>query len=180
MILPATAHRTGGFCMPHSGHSLSFLEALEAEPAFEKPVPQKEVLEEVFHAETKQALGLLFSIMIAGDELRMFSAKPVGESPFFAARGVALFRGGKCITGFVTKWSANPAFDRDLEEACPREVIQAAFGNSWKDIEDKIPEGATYISFRTSPRSWACLCGRAGFAVKYKGEYLWSVITWLN
>jgi hypothetical protein len=180
MILHDTARRTGGFCMPHSGHARGFLDTLGGVADFGEPVSQKVVFEELFSKETKAALGILFSIMQPEDELRLFSIKPQGEAELIAERGVAMFRKGKCVTGFVAKWMKNPRFDEDHEEVCNREEIAKAFGGGWKKFEREVPEGATFVRFRTSPRSWSGLCGRAGYAVKYKGRYLWSTLTMIS
>jgi hypothetical protein len=166
--------------MPHSGHSRHFLDTLGGKPTFGNPSSQAEVLGELLNKESKQAIGLLFSIMLDGDELRLFSVKPQGDEPFFAESGVGLFRDGKCITGFVATWRANPHFDQDREEICSQEEIASAFGDEWQSIQEEIPEDATFVRFRTSPRSWTALCGRAGYAVKHNGEYLWQIVTMLN
>ena len=180
MILPDTSRRTGGFCMPHSGYNMEFLETLGGEPEFSEPTTQKAVLEQLLSKETKIACGVLFSVMQIRDELRLFSVKPQGEAQLIAGQGVALFREGKCITGFVANWVNNPGFDQDQEEDCDKDELAAAFGEDWCKIEKKIPEGSTFVRFRTSQRSWMSLCGRAGYAIKHKGKYLWHVITALN
>ena len=180
MILPATARRTGGFCMPHSSHVNAFLDTLGGPVEFGEPIPQEVVTQKTLCKETKLALGVLFSIMQPEDELRLFSVKPQGDSRLFAERGVALFRGGKCVTGFVAKWMSNPAFEQDHEDVCDREEISSAFGDGWRKIENKIPKGVVFVRFRTSQLSWMFLHGRAGYAIKYNGKYLWRVITAMN
>ncbi len=109
-ILRETAMRTGGFCMPHSDHNFSFLSTLGGEPTFEEAIPPEKALNALISPETRHGLSVLFSIMQHGDTLHLFSTEPQGTVPFFAARGVALFRGGQCITGFVVEWRANPAY----------------------------------------------------------------------
>lgn len=180
LILPATAQRTGGFCMPHSNHAAVFLDTLGGKAEFDEPIPQKLAFQELLSKETRLALGVLFSIMQPEDELKMFSVKPQGENQLIAERGIAIFRNGQCITGFVAKWASNPGFDQDHEEVCEKDEIATAFGDEWHKIEKKIPEGSIFVRFRTSQRSWMSLCGRAGYAVKYNGEYLWHIVTVLN
>ena len=177
MILPATARRTGGFCKPHSSHANAFLDTLGGPVEFGAPIPQEVLSQNLLNTETKLALGVLFSIMQPEDELRLFSVKPQGDSRLVAERGVALFRGGKCITGFVAKWMCNPEFDQDHEEICDREELSKAFGDGWRKIEKLIPKGVVFVRFRTSQLSWMFLHGRAGYAIKYNSKYLWCVIT---
>jgi len=166
--------------MPHSGHAANFLDTLGGTPEYDEPLPQSKIVDALISRESKLALGVLFSIMEPSDTLRLFSVKPQGTEPLVAIRGVALFRGEHCITGFVTEWSPNPGYSSDQEVACDESEIAAAFGDEWAAIKSEFPAGAEFVRFSTSPQSWASLCGRAGYAVKVDGEYRWHVITALN
>jgi len=180
MMLSNTAKRTGGFCMPHSGHAANFLDTLGGSPVYEEALSQAKIIDALINRESKLALGVLFSIMEPSDTLRLFSVKPQGAAPLIAARGVALLRGDHCITGFVTEWRPNPGYSSDQEFICDEPEIAGAFGDEWAAIKSELPAGAEFVRFSTSPRSWASLCGRAGYAVKVNGEYRWHVITTLN
>lgn len=180
LMLRDTAKRTGGFCMPHSQHNTSFLATLGGTPRFDDPLPQEQVLDALISRDTRHALSILFSIMQPGDTLHLFSAEPQGTAPFFAARGVALFRDSQCITGFVAEWSDNPAYGSDREEPAEEAEIAAAFGDEWPAIKQALPDGAEFVRFSTSQHTWDHLCGRAGYAIKVNGEYQWHVITTLN
>jgi hypothetical protein len=177
LISTGASRQTGGVCQEHWDHAIDFLDALGGEPEFGEPVNQKIVYDELFSKETKLALGVLFSIMQSGDELRLFSVKPQGSARLIAQQGVALFRRGRCVTGFVSRWMDNPGYYQNHEELCSKEEISSGFGREWNEIERKMPEGAVFVRYRTSPASWMCLCGGAGYAVKFNGKYLWSVDT---
>lgn len=180
LMLRDTAKRTGGFCMPHSEHNTSFLSTLGGTPRFDDPLPQEQILNALISRDSRAALSILFSIMQPGDTLHLFSVEPQGPTPFFAARGVALFRASQCITGFVAEWSDNPAYNSDREEPCDEAELAAAFGDEWPTIKQALSDSAEFVHFSTSQNSWDHLCGRAGYAIKVNGEYKWCVVTTLN
>lgn len=121
-ILPTTARDTGGYCLPHSRPG--FLRSLGGTAIFSKAYSQHEVWEHLMGQNLQQPLGLLFSIMSTGDCLKLFHVKPDRSLTWFAARGVACFRGGLCISGFVITWEKIPPnppgfFFKMLEEWMP-------------------------------------------------------------
>jgi len=89
-------------------------------------------------------------------------------------------RDSHCITGFVSEWRDNPAYNSDREEPCEEAELATAFGDKWPIIKQALPDGAEFVRFSPSQRSLHRHWGRAGYAIKVKGEYQWRVVTTLS
>lgn len=180
-ILPRTAKKTGGFCMPHRYCSGRFLDTIGGEPIFSEPVTQLEVVEKARNLETNIGINVLFSFMKFNDELRLFTVRePFERVDRMADLGVGLFRDGICISGFVVKWKNNPHYFQDSEVEITRDEFAELYGDNWEEFSKLVPGRSIFVRFRTSQKSWDYKYGRAGYGIKLNGEYIYQFVNEMN
>lgn len=180
-ILPRTAKKTGGFCMPHWGHSCHLFNNIGGEPIFSEPVTQLEVVEKARNLETNIGINVLFSFMQFNDELRFFTVKkPFEGVERMAELGVGLFRDGVCLSGFVAKWVNNPLYSQDTEVEITREEFAELYGENWGEFSKLVPGRSVFVRFRSSQKSWDLKYGRAGYGIKLNGEYIYQFVNEMN
>lgn len=89
----------------------------------------------------------------------------------------------------VKKWTVDEVEAYELKELskCRPDWVGTylfkPFGmrsSDWESFKDRIDEASEIWSFSSSPLSWSCLCGRAGYALVKDGEVIDTITTVMN